>query len=115
MPRTRPTAPLTAASPPPPVFSHPSAADQYTHDPHAGYTSYRGVATLPAGAPLPLPLNTVRQLYGAGARAGMYPLSERELYWFTCFNADEVRFGGSTGAVAQSAELQQKQHVCAVA
>ena len=27
-------------------------------------------------------------VWGNGVRAGMYPLSEHEAYWFTCFNAD---------------------------
>ena len=26
-------------------------------------------------------------VWGNGVRAGMYPLSEDEAYWFTCFNA----------------------------
>lgn len=77
---------------------------------YAGYTAYRGVARLGggsngsngssgsssgsngsngSGSGLPLPPDTVRQIYGSGVRAGMYPLSEDEVYWFTCFNAAE--------------------------
>ncbi|KAI8474171.1 MAG: hypothetical protein J3K34DRAFT_518475 [Monoraphidium minutum] len=56
---------------------------------YAGYTAYRGVATFPPGKLLPVPPSSVRQLYGAGVRAGMYPLSENEVYWFTCFNEAE--------------------------
>lgn len=40
---------------------------------------------------LPVAKGTIRQIYGAGVRAGMYPLTDRDLYWFICFNADEVR------------------------
>ncbi|KAL4520459.1 hypothetical protein Ndes2526A_g05024 [Nannochloris sp. 'desiccata'] len=30
---------------------------------------------------------SIRQIWGAGPRAGMYPLSSSELYWFVCFDA----------------------------
>lgn len=40
---------------------------------------------------LPIPGDTVRQTWGAGLRAGMYPISDTELYWFTVFNALEVQ------------------------
>jgi hypothetical protein len=63
-----------------------------------GYTAYRGVASFPPGG-LPLPRDTVRQVYGDGVRAGMYPLSDTQAYWFTCFNADEVRVGLWGGGV----------------
>jgi len=53
---------------------------------YAGYVAYRGMATFPPGA-LPLPPDTVRQVWGAGVRAGMYPLNDSQLYWFTCLNA----------------------------
>lgn len=39
---------------------------------------------------LPIPNDTVRQTWGRGVRAGMYPISDTELYWFTVFNAPEV-------------------------
>jgi hypothetical protein len=51
----------------------------------------RGVAKFPGGLQQLLPLNTIRQLYGAGVRAGMYPLTEQDAYWYICFNAPEVR------------------------
>ncbi len=35
-----------------------------------------------------VPEDTCRMVWGNGVRAGMYPLSETEAYWFTCFNAD---------------------------
>lgn len=34
-----------------------------------------------------VPQDTCRMVWGNGVRAGMYPLSEDEAYWFTCFNA----------------------------
>ena len=40
---------------------------------------------------LPIPGDTVRQTWGTGVRAGMYPISDTELYWFTVFNAPEVQ------------------------
>lgn len=40
---------------------------------------------------LPIPGDTVRQTWGKGVRSGMYPISDTELYWFTVFNAPEVR------------------------
>lgn len=51
-----------------------------------GYAAHRGIATFPAGMPLPLPVDTIRQTWGLGVRAGLYPVSETEVYWFTCFN-----------------------------
>ena len=54
---------------------------------------------------LPLPMNTVRQTWGAGVRCGMYPISDTELYWFTVFNAPEVRH-----AYSQLMLLRQNEH-----
>ncbi len=54
---------------------------------------------------LPIPGDTVRQTWGQGVRAGMYPISDTELYWFTVFNAPEVRllcFRNSLSAMLQS-------------
>jgi 2-polyprenyl-6-methoxyphenol hydroxylase-like FAD-dependent oxidoreductase len=52
---------------------------------YAGYTAYRGVASFPGG--LPMPADTIRMVWGAGARAGMYALTPSSAYWYTCFNA----------------------------
>lgn len=52
--------------------------------------THSGIATFPDG--IPLPLNITRQVYGYGTRAGMTPVSPTQLYWFTCFNANEVRY-----------------------
>jgi 2-polyprenyl-6-methoxyphenol hydroxylase-like FAD-dependent oxidoreductase len=54
---------------------------------YAGYSAYRGIASFDGD--LPLPQNTIRQVWGEGVRAGMYPISEHEMYWFTCFNAPQ--------------------------
>ena len=56
-----------------------------------GYTAYRGVGRFPPGAAPPLPRGTVRQMWGAGVRAGLYTISDSEVYWYTCFNAAEAR------------------------
>lgn len=53
----------------------------------------RGLARFPDGLQQLLPLNTIRQMYGAGVRAGMYPLTEQDAYWYICFNAPEVSAG----------------------
>lgn len=55
---------------------------------YAGYVGYRGLAKF--DGPLPVASDTIRQIYGAGVRAGMYPLTSKDLYWFICFNADEA-------------------------
>ncbi|QDZ22044.1 monooxygenase [Chloropicon primus] len=52
----------------------------------SGYSAIRGVATFPSD--LKPISNTVRQIMGSGMRAGMYPLSRSEVYWFVCFNSD---------------------------
>lgn len=56
---------------------------------YAGYVAYRGLAEYPAGSSLPLPSNTIRQMFGRGVRAGMYPITQQQVYWFICFNAAE--------------------------
>ncbi|GLI69501.1 hypothetical protein VaNZ11_014135, partial [Volvox africanus] len=66
----------------------------------SGYCAYRGVANFPdldpdgvsgSGSgcgPGDLRCDTIRQIWGAGVRAGLYPLTRTSFYWFTCFNAD---------------------------
>ncbi len=49
----------------------------------------RGVAVFEGG--VPMRENSVRMLWGVGARAGLYPLSATEAYWFTTANAPAVR------------------------
>lgn len=55
------------------------------------FVGRRGLAEYPKGSSLPLPLNTIRQMFGKGVRAGMYPITEQQAYWYICFNASEVR------------------------
>jgi 2-polyprenyl-6-methoxyphenol hydroxylase-like FAD-dependent oxidoreductase len=54
---------------------------------YAGYTAYRGVASFPGGLPADMPATTIRLVWGAGVRAGMYALTPTSAYWYTCFNA----------------------------
>ncbi|KAF5843684.1 hypothetical protein DUNSADRAFT_10858 [Dunaliella salina] len=55
---------------------------------YAGYTAYRGVACPEGGtASLGIPLDTIRVVWGTGVRAGQYALNDKEVYWFTVFNA----------------------------
>ena len=37
-------------------------------------------------------MNSVRMLWGKGVRAGLYPLSDTEAYWFTTKNCSSVGF-----------------------
>lgn len=49
---------------------------------YVGQTATRGIAHFPDG----LPCDCIRQIWSVGPRAGMYPISESELYWFVCFD-----------------------------
>lgn len=69
------------------VLPLPELAHKLTH-PH------RGLAQYAQGSSLPLPLSTIRQMFGRGVRAGMYPLTPSTAYWYVCFNAPEVGQGG---------------------
>jgi len=77
----------------------PSARDPRGGGPtrYAGYAAYRGVAKVAPGA-LPLQEDAIRQVWGRGVRAGLYPVSAEEVYWFVCFNAEE----GELGALAEA-------------
>ena len=63
----------------------------------SGYSAVRGVAEFSRG--IPFEANTVRQIFGRGVRAGMYPLSRTSVYWFVCFNseADWISRGADLG------------------
>ena len=53
----------------------------------AGMTAHRGVAEFGEGELAGvLPPGTIRMLWGSGARAGLYPINDREAYWFTVFD-----------------------------
>jgi 2-polyprenyl-6-methoxyphenol hydroxylase-like FAD-dependent oxidoreductase len=46
------------------------------------------VAEFPKDGKIPFDKNLVRQIFGEGVRAGMYPLSDTSVYWFVCFNSE---------------------------
>ncbi len=48
----------------------------------------RGVAKFDGG--VPMRMNSMRMLWGKGVRAGIYPLSDSEAYWFTTKNCPAV-------------------------
>lgn len=48
----------------------------------------RGVAVFEGG--VPMQMSSVRMLWGSGVRAGLYPLSPTEAYWFTTANCSSV-------------------------
>ncbi|KAK9825737.1 hypothetical protein WJX74_003165 [Apatococcus lobatus] len=72
---------------------------------YAGYTAYRGVAKFAKKGTVPQ--DTCRMVWGNGVRAGMYPLSEDEAYWFTCFNASANAPGPSSPEEAKREALSQ--------
>ncbi|GAQ87428.1 hypothetical protein KFL_003520070 [Klebsormidium nitens] len=53
---------------------------------YAGYSAIRGVANFPNGHNQK---SAVRQIWGAGVRAGTYPMNRTDVYWFTVFNSPE--------------------------
>lgn len=53
---------------------------------YAGYSAIRGVATFSEGHNQK---SAVRQIWGAGVRAGTYPMNRTDVYWFTVFNSPE--------------------------
>lgn len=69
---------------------------------YAGYLAYRGVARLRTGQMPPL---CVRQIWGQGVRAGLYQLTENEVYWFVTVNVaeDSIKIGGGAEEWMQSA------------
>lgn len=50
---------------------------------YAGYSTYRGIAPLPAG----FPVEEVSEFWGRGVRFGMASVGHGEVYWFAVFNA----------------------------
>ncbi|PSC69099.1 Zeaxanthin chloroplastic [Micractinium conductrix] len=54
---------------------------------YCGQSAIRGVARFPQGIPAELQARCIRQVWGPGARAGTYAISDTELYWFVCFFA----------------------------
>ena len=81
-----------------------------------GYSAYRGVATFPDGLPPDVPAGTVRQLWGEGVRAGLYPMSAEgagaaEVYWFVCFNGRPPAAEAGGGRLAPE---EMKAHAAAL-
>jgi 2-polyprenyl-6-methoxyphenol hydroxylase-like FAD-dependent oxidoreductase len=71
---------------------------------YAGQVAIRGVAQLESlqkSCPEIDFNSSIRQIWGAGPRAGMYPLSSSELYWFVCFDAP-----GNAAVPATPAEIK---------
>lgn len=50
---------------------------------YVGQVAIRGIASIREGESP----ESIRQVWSNGPRAGMYPLSSTELYWFVCFDA----------------------------
>lgn len=72
---------------------------------YAGYIAYRGVARSSEG--LSVPLDTIRQVWGQGVRAGLYPLTSSEYYWFVCANAPQSSWKAQQDGEALKAEALQ--------
>lgn len=58
------------------------------------------MADIGSGQP-PTPPDTVRQLFGEGVRAGLYPLSSKLWYWFICWNCPPVSLCPSRAVMLQ--------------
>ncbi|CAD7701673.1 unnamed protein product [Ostreobium quekettii] len=54
----------------------------------AGYIALRGVCRLDVES-LPVRSGSIVQALGKGVRAGLYPLTAHDVYWFVCYNALE--------------------------
>ena len=85
----------------------------------SGYSAIRGVAQLRTSGlgsarsgsgieSIGLPGNTIRQVWGAGVRAGLYPMTEDELYWFVCFNDDDRQ--GRDGSASAQQHIEEALH-----
>ena len=51
---------------------------------YVGQIAIRGVASYSDA----VPCKSIRQIWGPSTRAGVYPVSSNELYWYVCFNDD---------------------------
>lgn len=60
---------------------------------YVGQTAIRGVATYDTK----LPCDCIRQVLGSGVRAGVYPVSDTELYWYVCFVDTDARSSSLQG------------------
>lgn len=66
----------------------------------------RGVAKFEAG--VPMRKNSMRMLWGKGVRAGIYPLSDSEAYWFTTKNCPAVSSPLSRAGSKYPLSVQQR-------
>ena len=69
---------------------------------YAGYTAWRGVATLDEPA---LPADTAFESWGRGQRFGMVRIGGRRVYWFATHNAPEGRADAADGRQAELLRL----------
>lgn len=51
---------------------------------YVNQTAIRGIAVYDSESKQDMPM-AIRQVLGAGVRAGVYPVSSNELYWYVCF------------------------------
>jgi len=51
---------------------------------YVGQIAIRGVASYSDG----VPCYSIRQIWGPSTRAGVYPVSNNEMYWYVCFDDD---------------------------
>ncbi|KAG2485292.1 hypothetical protein HYH03_015967 [Edaphochlamys debaryana] len=75
---------------------------------YAGYVALRGVAEFPsaaAAAGLGLPTDTIRQIWGEGVRAGLYPVTPTSMYWYVCYNLDEQAAASKPSSAAERQRL----------
>lgn len=61
---------------------------------YAGYTAWRGVARVPSRL---WPAETASEIWGAGKRFGLVPLTGGRVYWFAAVNAPESAPEGAPG------------------
>ena len=83
--------------------------DMSTND--AGQVAIRGIAAFPAGDEFPAG-GPIRQVLGAGVRAGMYPVgpAERnELYWYVCYPSGSSREGSDVLEEARRVLLESNE------
>jgi len=67
-----------------------------------GQTAIRGIAEYASQEDMP---GTIRQVLGSGVRAGVYPVSSKELYWYVCFYDDVYGDSGSVDIIDQARDM----------
>ncbi|PUB26282.1 2-polyprenyl-6-methoxyphenol hydroxylase-like FAD-dependent oxidoreductase [Promicromonospora sp. AC04] len=67
---------------------------------YAGYTVWRGIVPAERAEPLGVP-PVLSETWGSGARFGVAPINDGQVYWFACESAPEhTRFEHDLGALA---------------